>query len=113
MRQINWGSPLSEEDMTWLRQSGILYANGGLPLEHAIRLNQGQAIPANDEDNELEDQDDDYDEWSKEDLEAEVENRRELGDIRVTGTGKNGNVLKGDLIQALRSWDQENGDTES
>lgn len=105
MRQINWEQELSNQDVKWLQQSGILYVNGGLPLEEAIRQNREQFS----EDTE----DDDYDEWSKEDLESEVDKRREIAPIEVTGSGKGGNILKSDLISALRAWDQENGDTEA
>lgn len=53
----------------------------------------------------------DYDQWSKDDLETEVTARNQMPDttsVSVTGTGTNGNVLKSDLIKGLRLWDQEN-----
>lgn len=65
-----------------------------------------------DEDNDESDEgDDDYDSWSKQDLENEVGARDAMPDttmVTVEGTGKDGNVLKPDLIKGLRLWDQEN-----
>lgn len=57
------------------------------------------------------DEDDDYDQWSKADLEAEVAARNTLPDtseVVIEGTGSNGNITKPDLIKGLRLWDQEN-----
>lgn len=54
---------------------------------------------------------DDYDSWSKPELENEVEARNSLegtSDVTVVGTGSNGSVVKADLIKGLRLWDQEN-----
>jgi hypothetical protein len=54
---------------------------------------------------------DDYDSWSKADLEDEVTARNALANtsqVEVHGTGKNGNVLAVDLVKGLRLWDQEN-----
>lgn len=54
---------------------------------------------------------DDYEEWKVADLETEVANRNELpntGQVTVVGTGRDGKVLKGDLIKGLRLWDQDN-----
>ena len=54
---------------------------------------------------------DDYDSWSKSELENEVTARDALegtSDVSVVGTGNNGNVLKPDLVKGLRLWDQEN-----
>lgn len=69
------------------------------------------------EEPEAEEELDDYDEWTKAELEAEVAKRNadpENADhqVEVTGTGRNGSVLKEDLIKGLRVWDQES-DTES
>lgn len=69
--------------------------------------------PTSDEDEEA----DDYDEWTKAELEAEVAKRNEDPEnadsqVVVTGTGKGGAILKEDLIKGLRVWDQEN-DTEA
>lgn len=54
---------------------------------------------------------DDYDQWKKPELEAEVKARNELPDtteVTVEGTGKDGAVLKEDLVKGLRLWDNEN-----
>lgn len=54
---------------------------------------------------------DDYDQWSKKELEDEVTARNEMpdtGTVVVEGTGKNGNVLAADLVTGLRLWDREN-----
>jgi hypothetical protein len=56
---------------------------------------------------------DDYDSWKKPELEAEVKARNEMADtsdVEVQGTGKDGAVLKEDLVKGLRLWDQENPD---
>lgn len=56
---------------------------------------------------------DDYDQWSKKELEDEVAARNDMPEtsaVEVTGTGKNGNVLAADLIKGLRLWDAENPD---
>jgi hypothetical protein len=59
-----------------------------------------------------EDDSDDYDTWNKADLESEVEARNGLDnrktDVEVVGTGKDGAVLKADMIKGLRLWDLEN-----
>jgi hypothetical protein len=73
--------------------------------------------PADNSGDELEEDEeaDDYDSWSKADLETEVAARNDIAakkenvsEVTVTGTGKDGNVLKDDLIKGLRLWDQEN-----
>lgn len=56
---------------------------------------------------------DDYDQWKKPELEAEVKARNDLPDttqVTVEGTGKDGAVLKEDLVKGLRLWDNENPD---
>lgn len=60
---------------------------------------------------EDEGEEDDYESWKVPELEDEVDNRNQLegtGDVEVVGTGKDGKVLKVDLIKGLRLWDQEN-----
>jgi hypothetical protein len=48
----------------------------------------------------------DYDAMNVDDLEDEVERRRAAGDVvEVTGTGKDGNVVKADLVKALQDSD--------
>lgn len=39
MRQIDWDSALSADDVAWLRASGQQYAPNGMRLEDAIRSN--------------------------------------------------------------------------
>lgn len=54
---------------------------------------------------------DDYDKWPVKELEDEVSAREAMPDttaVTVTGTGKDGKVLKADLVKGLRLWDQEN-----
>lgn len=56
---------------------------------------------------------DDYDSWKKSELEAEVTARNAMPDtteVTVEGTGKDGAVLKEDLVKGLRLWDNENPD---
>jgi hypothetical protein len=56
---------------------------------------------------------DDYDEWNKADLEKEVTGRNQMPnttEVTVVGTGKDGAVLKVDLVKGLRLWDEENPD---
>lgn len=64
-------------------------------------------------------EEDDYDTWSKTDLEKEVDARTKLAEQRedvtpvtVVGTGSGGNITKADLIKGLRVWDQENPEDE-
>ena len=140
MRQIDWDTKLSDEDVAWIRQAGIRFGPNGQPVEDAIRDNQGREYvgvedvddpvsrsaldPAagagvpfaqlSEEDQraalaaratvpEDEGEDDDYDEWTKAELEAEANKRG----LTVEGTGKNGNVLVSDLLTALRNDDRE------
>jgi hypothetical protein len=54
---------------------------------------------------------DDYDEWKVADLETEVRARNEMPDtseVVIEGTGRDGKVLKADLVKGLRLWDQDN-----
>lgn len=69
----------------------------------------GDAVDDGDEDA------DDYDSWKIGELRDEVEARNEIaknreGVTRVepVGTGKDGAVVKADVIKALRVWDAEN-----
>lgn len=62
-------------------------------------------------------EEDDYDSWKVNELEAEVaarndlaEKRDEVSPVVVEGTGKDGAVRKADLVKGLRLWDQENPD---
>lgn len=60
---------------------------------------------------EEDDEGDDYDSWSRPDLDAEVTARNDLPDtteVSVVGTGANGGIRKEDLVKGLRLWDQEN-----
>jgi hypothetical protein len=65
---------------------------------------------------EIEDEDsglDDYDRWKKPELEAEVKARNEMPDtseVTVIGTGRDGAILKEDLVKGLRLWDIDNPD---
>lgn len=77
----------------------------------APQLVDPTAKPAVEEVPEGTDEADDYDSWSKSDLEQEVTARNGLADtsqVQVHGTGKNGNILTTDLVKGLRLWDQEN-----
>jgi hypothetical protein len=134
MRKIDWEKPLSEEDVRFLVQAGIP------GMEDRIRSNQARfgaeeyapevpedtltksaldptartgepIVPVDAGAPEDEPVEDDYDTWSKADLETEVTARNDLADtsdVEVTGTGKDGAVLKADLVKGLRLWDQEN-----
>lgn len=149
MRQIDWDKELSEEDIAWLRQTGIpgmedritqhqgQYAAGvpdfEIPKDEvtrsaldpnagadaAVNLGTGpQKVDPRDNDPQDEDEPDDYDTWSKVELENEVTTRNDLANksdgtisgVEVVGTGSNGAVKKEDLIKGLRLWDQENPD---
>jgi len=43
MRQIDWDSKLSEEDVAWLRQSGMRFGPSGRDIEDEIRDNLGRS----------------------------------------------------------------------
>jgi|SRR6185295_11768128 len=73
--------------------------------------------PTEETPDEGEEEPDDYESWKVADLEAEVVARNDLADKRgtvssvvVNGSGKDGKVLKADLIAGLRVWDRENPD---
>lgn len=145
MRKIDWKRPLSDEDIVWLRQSGMPDTEGIIerhqsqfaadvpPVEvpddevsrsaldaQARLADRVEAIgngapvevdPTQTGDEAIENiEGDDYETWTKDDLEAEVTARNglpETGDVEVVGTGKDGNVLKADIVKGLRLWDQE------
>lgn len=104
MRKIDWSQPLSESDVAWLHTTGIL------GIEAQIEANRTQFSDAPEDPEGFED---DYDDWKTGELEAQVVARAEIAPIEVVGTGAHGNVLKADLVKALRLWDQTNPDTES
>jgi hypothetical protein len=112
-----YGSEVPETDTTDPTRSAL--TDGG-PAGTPIETGSGprQIDPTNsgsDSDAGGDDEDDDYDEWPKADLEKEVEarnkiaaEREDVSEVTVTGTGSNGNVVKDDLVRGLRLWDQEN-----
>lgn len=80
-------------------------------VERSVHPDQVGFIPGTEE------EDDEvlpYDEWSKAELEAELDRRNEARDedsqIVVEGTGKDGNVLKADLVLALEADDPDEPD---
>jgi hypothetical protein len=142
MRPIDWNGPLSEEDVAFLRQMGVVGMeeriqghqarfSADVPSTEtpadtvttsALDVTGGAATPANTGDGPKridptqEDPpqvDDDYDSWKVAELETEVTARNEMPDtsqVTVVGSGKDGKVLKSDLIDGLRAWDRENPD---
>lgn len=134
MRKIDWNAALTPEDIAWLRQAGFMSEEqiaahqtahgaqapgreriGSDTLTRSATGNDPVPQPENfDEDESDEDGEpfeDDYEEWKPADLEKEVGIRNAIegkSDVQVTGTGKDGRVLKADLIKGLRLWDQEN-----
>lgn len=137
-RKIDWDSPLSEEDVLWLRNSGqpgmeerVQTHQGqwdaevpepemgdgpgeGQPVvstgDGPVLLLQGPVEEPNPEDAD-DDATDDYDSWKVPELEDEVGVRNGVegtSQVSVTGTGKDGAVRKMDLIEGLRAWDREN-----
>lgn len=141
MRKINWEEKLSDTDIEWLRNAGHMseeqiaahqdqfdakVPDAGTPDDpttlSALDASSSASTPAETGDGprrvdptQADPQDqgplDDYDSWSKADLEAEVSNRNAIegtSDVEVVGTGSNGNVTKADLIKGLRLWDAEN-----
>jgi len=146
MRKINWEQKLSDEDIAWLRNAGFMseeqLANHQAQFDaevpdaetpedtvtrSALDASSSASTPADTGDGpkqvdptQADPQDagpeDDYDSWSKADLEAEVGNRNAIpdtSDVEVVGTGANGNVTKADLIKGLRLWDADNPEDES
>jgi hypothetical protein len=134
MRQINWDQRLSDDDVTWLRQSGMRFAPDGRPLEDAIRDNLGKdweqptgsgggpgrsvldptatgaqpfaSLSADEQRERLggdqpSDDDDDYDQWKKDELVAEIEDRNKDRDEPMSTAG-----TKAELIARLRADDQ-------
>lgn len=141
MRKINWEDKLSDEDIAWLRTTGapgmeerIVRHQEQFEAEvpeveipedkvtrSALDPTAGADSLANQQNGPLlvdptkesssADKEDDYDTWTKAELEEEVTARNSLSDtsdVEVVGTGKNGAVLVADLIKGLRLWDQEN-----
>lgn len=133
MRKINWDGPLSREDLAFLSQAGIP------GMDEKVRMHQAQfegaesfpappsdsatqviggvvvADPVVEETSDVEETpdapDDDYDDWTKGDLETEIHARNQIEgaeNVEVIGTGANGNVKREDMIKALRVWDQTN-----
>jgi hypothetical protein len=122
MRKIDWTEPLSNEDIAFLRQVGVqgmeeriqahqAYHGAEVPPDLSgdeLLIAQQQASTPEPEDDTFED---DYDSWKVAELEAEVTNRDAIegtSNVLVNGTGKDGKVLKSDLVYGLRAWDREN-----
>lgn len=104
MRRIDWDSPLSAEDETWLRMVSLPGCEAMI-AENRLRFSdtgeaEGDITP--------DPEPDDYDEWTRSELDDEIGKREKLAPVTVVGTGKNGNVLVTDLVKALRLWDAEN-----
>lgn len=151
MRQIDWSKELSEDDMVWLRQTGIpgvedritkhqeqygapvqdpevpndtvtrsaLDPNAGADAATNLGTGPQKVDPREADPQEVdEDEPDDYDTWSKVELDNEVTARNDLANksdgtvsgVEVVGTGSNGAVKKEDLVKGLRLWDRENPD---
>jgi hypothetical protein len=150
MRKIDHTKRYSAEDIAFLRQMGVPYANDWIARnaeEHGYDPNQSEVPedtvsrtvigaeggvgngapvidpatgaprlvdPTNPEDvigGKSEDVDDDYDKWTVAELEADVKARNEMPDtteVQIVGTGKDGKVIKTDLIKGLRLWDADN-----
>lgn len=132
MRKIDWSGPLSPEDVAFLVQAGIpgmeervkahQALHGGESFDAAAPdtatqfvgprgLVDADILGGGDIEEEEAEPDDDYDDWTKLDLDNEVTARNAIEGttpVEVVGTGKDGNVLKPDLIKALRVWDQMN-----
>jgi len=141
MRKLDLTNKLSDEDITWLRAAGhwseeqIATHQAQFDAEvpdpetpddpatrSALDASSSAATPADTGDGprrvdptEADPQgagaEDDYETWTKADLENEVSARNadpDTTDVEVVGTGSNGNVTKADLIKGLRLWDQDN-----
>lgn len=79
-------------------------------LKEEYERHTGNPFPEEGESSDPESDEDedevDYSTWSPDDLKAEVETR----ELEVTGTGKDGNVLKADMVAALEADDAEEED---
>jgi hypothetical protein len=104
MRNIDWDSPLSEDDKTWARDRDL---HDKIAANEA-RFAQSNDAPSDDDDivesdgaAELEDTEetDDYDDWKLSELKDEAATRQPAVD--VTG------LKKAEIITALRVWDGE------
>lgn len=127
MRKIDWDGPLSREDLAFLSQAGIPGMEDRVRA-HQAKFEDAESFPAPPSDTatqhvggvvtldpvveETPDTlEDDYDDWSKADLETEIHARNAIqgsADVEVIGTGANGNVTKADMVKGLRVWDQMN-----
>lgn len=113
-----WDGPMSEDDKTWLRtwdQHALIQANeeeflGEVHEEVMDRPDptvKSALDPTADQRAvtevlpDDEDDEDDYDDWKVAELQAEADKR----ELEVTGSGKDGKVLKADLVAALREDD--------
>lgn len=138
MRQIDWDSKLTDEDKAWARQASLPMveqriaeneerfgqessaAKMGLndqpagtsaldPTGMVGRPNDGtqppNAPPVGEGDDDTA-YDDDYDQWKVAELKAEADGR----DPKVEYAS---DARKQDVIDGLRAWDREHGDTES
>ena len=131
MRQIDWDSALSADDVAWLRASGQQYAPNGMRLEDAIRSNldadyehpQGSGddpsrsaldstaqgappigtLSAEEQRSVLgeSDEDDDYDKWTKSELADEITERNKGREEPMSTSG-----TKAELIDRLRADDE-------
>lgn len=149
MRTIDWNDKLSDDDIVWLRQTGIpgiedRIANhqmqygeevpeADVPPDVVTRSVLDPTVGADastgqnngpqlvdptkaDPPAESDEPDDDYDTWSKAELESEVAARNDLANksdgtvsgVEVVGTGSKGHVTMPDLVKGLRLWDREN-----
>lgn len=78
------------------------------PIDNSLPI-VTDPVPEDDEDEE----ELDYDKWKISELEDEIAARNEMADttsVSVTGTGKDGKIVKADLVKGLRLWDDENPD---
>jgi hypothetical protein len=139
MRSIDWGKKLGDEDIAWLRNAGHMSeeqiarhqeqfdakvpepevpedpaTRSALSADPAVeRVPQGDGPLLVDprDGNGVEDEGDDYDQWTVQELKDEVEARNAIDgttDVTVEGPGANGKTTKADLVKGLRLWDAEN-----
>ncbi len=139
MRHIDWDSELSEEDKAWARQAGLIQVEQRIadnearfgadrsansleippdpsksvldPTQTAANAPTPNAESGDAGAGEGDEVTDDYDNWSKDDLADEINDRntdpeRTKPAIEVTGTGSNGRVLVADMKAALRADDK-------